>query len=185
MTFSNPMRKKGFTLVELMIVISVLGILASIVFSSMNLSRSRAKETAIQEDLRAIKTQADIYSANNSYNYGAEINIKETSDGALNPNGTYSGVGPGTYDTNLSSVNFCTNSYVQELIKATGKASGAPVFCSVGNGGTTYRVYVPLTDPTQIFCIDSAGAAYVIANFSDGEVPLENLELSTDIIDCP
>lgn len=59
--FSNPRKKNGFTIVELIIVFSIIAILSSIgVVASVNYSRAQSLEAATQ-DLKTILNQAKSY----------------------------------------------------------------------------------------------------------------------------
>ena len=59
--------KKGFTIVELVIVIAVIGILSAVLIPTFSSLVSRANETALQESLRNAYTE---YASN--YDYSAE-----------------------------------------------------------------------------------------------------------------
>jgi type II secretion system protein G len=58
---------KGFTLIELMVVISIIGLLASIVLSSLNDVRSKARDTARIQLLRQIETALYSYYSQNGF----------------------------------------------------------------------------------------------------------------------
>lgn len=53
--------KRGFTLVELMIVISILGILAALVVPQFSSSTAEAKNSALETDLAAVRRQIELY----------------------------------------------------------------------------------------------------------------------------
>ena len=55
------MREKGFTLVELMIVITILGILAAVVFPLFADNVSKAKESAAKTNLATMRHQIEMY----------------------------------------------------------------------------------------------------------------------------
>jgi len=55
------MKEKGFTLVELMIVITILGILAAVVFPLFADNVSKAKESASKTNLAAMRHQIEMY----------------------------------------------------------------------------------------------------------------------------
>lgn len=56
---------KGFTIVELLIVVVVIAILAAITIVSYNGIQNRAHDSAVQSDLKALITMAGIYEADN------------------------------------------------------------------------------------------------------------------------
>ncbi len=60
------MRKKAFTLVELLIVISILGIMAAIVLPTFQGNIQKAKEAAAKDNLRILRTTIEAYAAKNN-----------------------------------------------------------------------------------------------------------------------
>ena len=60
------MKKKGFTLIELMIVVVIIGILAAIAIPKFNDVSESAKRNACRANMRTIASQQVIYFAQNS-----------------------------------------------------------------------------------------------------------------------
>jgi type IV pilus assembly protein PilA len=61
--------KKAFTLLELLVVIAIIGVLASIVMSSLNSSRNKADTAFVKQQADQIKKQMELYYQQNG-NYG-------------------------------------------------------------------------------------------------------------------
>jgi len=57
--------QKGFTLIELMIVVAIIGILAAIAIPQFAQYRKRAYDSSSQTDLRNAKTDLEAYYAEN------------------------------------------------------------------------------------------------------------------------
>jgi len=58
----------GFTLVELLVVISIIGLLSSIVLTSVNSARAKARDARRAADIRQLQTALELYyDANGSY----------------------------------------------------------------------------------------------------------------------
>jgi len=63
--------QKGFTLIELMIVIAIIGILAAIAIPQFTLYRQRGFNAAAQSDLRNAATAQEAYFTDNAASYAA------------------------------------------------------------------------------------------------------------------
>jgi len=75
--------KSGFTLVEILIVVVILGILAAIVIPQFTGASTEAKESALRSDLQAIRSQIELY----KIQHNADILPGEVlnADGSITP----------------------------------------------------------------------------------------------------
>lgn len=57
----NKTVQKGFTLIEMLVVISIIGILATLVAANLNSARSRARDAQRKSDMKNIQTALRVY----------------------------------------------------------------------------------------------------------------------------
>ena len=108
----NTPKNSGFTLVEIMIVVAIIGLLAAIAIPNFVRARTQSQANACINNLRQMDGAAQQYALENKQSTGATITsaliapyIKLTSAGALPPcpgGGTYSF---GTVGTNTVTCN--------------------------------------------------------------------------------
>ena len=109
----NKMKnQKGFTLIELMIVIAIIGILAAIAIPQFSAYRKRSYDSSAQSDLRNAATAQEAYYVDNSNYCGTE--------------GTLTGATYGLYlsanvDFDITSAD--TDDYVMEAYHPSGNNS--------------------------------------------------------------
>ncbi|MDP2932551.1 MAG: prepilin-type N-terminal cleavage/methylation domain-containing protein [bacterium] len=90
----RPIQKKlntnsGFTLIELLVVIAIIGLLASIITTSMNNARLKSRDAKRLSDAKQIKTGLDLYYANGGgYPSEATFNASYTGGTFLSCNNT-------------------------------------------------------------------------------------------------
>lgn len=75
-TLNKLRNQRGFTIVELLIVIVVIGILALLVVTTYGGIQAKARDSQRQSDLAAIQTQVEAFYANNNY-YPTAANIND------------------------------------------------------------------------------------------------------------
>jgi len=78
------MNKKGFTLIELMIVVVIIGILAAIAIPKFSDVSESAKRSACRANMRTLASQQVIYFANNNSQY-ATTQVQLDMDGVRCP----------------------------------------------------------------------------------------------------
>ena len=60
-------RNKGFTLIELLVVVAIIGVLASIILSSLNSARAKARDARRESDIKTIQTALEMYYLDHGY----------------------------------------------------------------------------------------------------------------------
>jgi len=136
--------KKGFSLIELLIVITIIGILSTIILNSLSVSRARAYDSKIKQQLTSFRTAAEVYFLNQTpNNYGYNANCDTTSS-----------IFTDTIPANGSPRNF---------INPQNLPNNPTVICQTSTDGLSYAVKVPLYS-SGYWCVDSKGASMATNN---------------------
>ncbi len=128
-------KEKGFTLIELMIVVAIIGILAAIAIPQFSAFKQKAQNAKAISDLGSITTAEEVkYNEDNTYD--AVTAAKATA------NTTITGA---TSSTTLIGANASKNTSYQVLAGASGIA-------------TTYAAYAANSDGSRTYGADETGA---------------------------
>jgi len=141
---------KGFTLIEILVVVAIIAILAGVVLASLGNAKGKGDDTAIAATLANTRSQAELYYSN-SGNYGS---------GAPNPTGSYAFC---TAGANTNVFNSSPTGLINAL-KAVAKSNGATlgtdkISCaSVANASSNWTAWAVMASTSKSnWCVDSSG----------------------------
>ncbi|HIA92074.1 TPA: type II secretion system protein [Candidatus Saccharibacteria bacterium] len=86
MKVSSLRKQQGFTIIELLIVIVVIGILAGLVLNAFGNIQERARDTERQNDINALHTALELYYADNGYYPAALSDLNVNAESLEGPN---------------------------------------------------------------------------------------------------
>lgn len=164
----------GFTLVEILVVVAIIGILASVVLANMSDSRATAKDAVIKAQIDKVYDLAQVYHVKHA-SYGGSDFVTTVAK-ADDDSGQCSNLPEyaAYVSTQMDGTMFDEDAHddtvrlqVREVHIASGgnPASGGfgtRVFCAVGAGAQTWAFAVPLFNPTGSndgWCVDSTGVS--------------------------
>ena len=124
-------KKKGFTIIELLVVVAIIAVLASIVLINVTSYINKGKDSAIKGNLSTVLVQSAIFY-----------------DGA------------GNYGTTAAN-GLCVSPVVASALTAANTASSGTATCTYNvtmpNTATAFCACSPLKTTGNTFCIDSSG----------------------------
>lgn len=136
------MAKRGFSLVELLISITIIGILSTIILTSVSNSRARAYDSKIKQQLSSFRTAAEMYFSSQG-GYGPTTDI---CGGSMNT----------TIFNNFEPVSGSPGLYIDP--------ANLPTFTQVVCGSTdsAYAVKASLYSGNEYWCVDNKGSSRLI-----------------------
>jgi general secretion pathway protein G len=134
MTTRTPSARRGFTLIEILIVVIILGILAAIVIPQFSSASSDAKKASLQSTVQTLRSQIALY----KLQHGDTLpNLSGTGAGngwpALTATSVYQGTTVGPY-MQSTPVNSLTNGSVVKDGTSAAAVAGADFVYDYGSG---------------------------------------------------
>jgi len=121
--------KKGFTLIEMLVVVAIVGILSAVVLTSLGPARNKAKDTRIISGLNQARAIAETL-------FDGDFDAIPTGEIL-------------TGDLNFGAT-------AADIKEQGGQLKANR---TVGGNNPAYVFWSKLTDPTKYYCVDSTGAA--------------------------
>jgi len=137
-------KKGGFTLLELLVVVALIGILASVVLASLSNARAKGADAGVKSNLRNAVGQAEIFYNTNTAVLNSYTNV--CTNGVV---GSANGIGlhilTAAKNTGLSSYG---------INNVPGASTSVATCNSTANA---WAAEVPLKTAGQMWCVDSTG----------------------------
>lgn len=142
-------KERGFTIVELLIVIVVIAILAAITIVAYNGIQNRAKTTKAQTNAAAVQKVAEAYNADNNVYPGVSANFTATTNASKLPTGVSlltgatalsatNGEASVDYDYVGASATTATGGRIQYWDFTTGAVSTTVIYLGTATSGSTF-----------------------------------------------
>ena len=147
----------GFTLIEVLVVVSIIGLLTSITYKSVSDSRAKANDVKVKQQLSQIRNVVAQYYLDNNLSYGIAVVGNEGVIGIIG-----SGCGSGMFGSSLLLPFLISNLY------PSGDGAGK---CTVPSGGQGFTVSYRLSSGNY-WCVDGKGTSRSIgASFPANSAP--------------
>lgn len=143
MAASRPRDDHGFTLVELLVVILLLGVLATIAIPSLMRNVNKASDATARSDLRNVAVVEEAYAVDNPASYGSAVQLAAVDSLKVSPRSS-------VFVYTRGSAGFC-------LVGHAGSSDGYLVYDSLG-GGLLRTAQATLAGARQV-CTDAGYTA--------------------------
>lgn len=129
-TRSTTLRSQAFTIVELIIVVAVIGILATVSIVGYGAIQANARDKAVLSDIEGVASEVTRYSVKNNGTYGSAIVWYSPS--GMNPNINFTPSSGNVIDVSVNSIDYCIRAYNSSSLNYTSLGTAATKESSAG-----------------------------------------------------
>lgn len=139
---------RGFSLIEILMVVTIIGILSVVVVTSISTARNRSIDASVKENLHTVRNQAELFYAN-AGRYGTQVAVQGS---AIDEAPAY----------NASGAHFLisdrpANSALRQALQDSDDG-----FFAIGVNGQTWSAAVSLKTVEGYWCVDANGEGKVV-----------------------
>lgn len=156
MNYMHRGSTRGFTLIELLVVIAIIGVLSSVVLSSLNTSRNKSGDSAVQANLQTVRAQAELY-------YSVQGSYGTTPGSYYSGDCSTSGTMFRLTGGNATGEKATISAVITNAIQAAYDEGGGDRVCRTDAARELYMVAVRLKSSSAYWCVDNTGAAKSIS----------------------
>lgn len=132
-------KKLGFTLIEVLIVVSIIGILAAIVLSSVNKAREKSRVVTLSLTMKEFMSE-----------------LYQITDGENGSGGYWWNMCPTT--TATAGTTLLANEKLMNMLNNARALGGGDAYCVINHDGTRkWALAVELPDRMNVICVDYKG----------------------------
>lgn len=166
MTFSPKKEFSGFTLIEVMVVITIVGLLASVVLASLASARAKARDTQRVQMVKELQKTLELYRNQNGgvYPCAAAMPACISGGGQVNVNGSASTT---VFNTALATY---LNLPVETTVFASNPTWGSILYRTGGVTATPVLSSYTILLRRELTAVNSAGQVITPGNFCDIKV---------------
>ncbi len=145
---------RGFTLIEILMVVAIIGVLATTILVSVGSAHNKGIDTSTKENLHTIQNQAELRHSNTG-SYGTAVAVQGS---AITTAPAYNSTG----------ANFFISDQQANLALAAALNGGGSGYYAIGVNGQSWAVAIETKSVTGYWCVDAQGTAKVITSTALG-----------------
>ncbi|MGI9117994.1 MAG: type II secretion system protein [Minisyncoccia bacterium] len=133
--------EKGFTLMELLVVIVIIGLLAAVIIGALQSGRDKSVDSAIKSSLVNARTQAQLFYDRNTNSYGATTSSCAATVGTV----------------------FADPTIAAQITQVDNQNGSTTNSISCASNGASFAIASVLkTDATKAYCVDGNNAGKIV-----------------------